>query len=99
MKKRGNPNQNELVKEIKSLGYTVSVMRNQICVDGENPMTQHEASEFIIHKKLDKAMMAIRLLIHKTDDPEALVVVWDFAKEIAVVTSDLISKNVEDENQ
>lgn len=44
---RGNPNQGRLVNEIRSLGYRVTVRRNQICVEDEEPMTIVEAKRFI----------------------------------------------------
>lgn len=44
---RGNPNQERVVEEIKRLGYEVWVIKNQICIDGEDPMTVKEAREFV----------------------------------------------------
>ena len=38
-KRIGNPNQRKLVEEIINLGYEVRVIRNQICVEGHDPMT------------------------------------------------------------
>lgn len=48
---RGNPNQESVTEQIRQLGYEVRVIRNQICIDGEDPMTVKEAREFVVEKK------------------------------------------------
>ena len=48
---RGNPNQQNVVDQIKQLGFNVKVIHNQICIDGEDPMTVKEAREFVEMEK------------------------------------------------
>ena len=48
---RGNPNQQSVIEEIRQLGYEVRVIMNQICIDGEDPMTLNQARQFVAEEK------------------------------------------------